>query len=108
MLENEGELVEEQPDVIIQSDPEAEVKRELVEHPEILEAVSERKMRKFAPSGLVILLAGIVIIALGVFIHSSETIMGGFGVGVGFIIAIIGMCRILIGLIRPIVPSQLR
>ena len=108
MLENEGELVEDQPEVVIQPDPEAEVKRELVENPELLEEVSERKMRKFAPSGLVILLFGIVLIVFGLYIHSSETAIGGLGVGVGFIIAVIGMCRILIGLIRPIVPSQLR
>ena len=108
MLQNEGEIVEEQPEVNIQSDPEAEVKRELVEHPEILEAATERKMRRLAPSGLFILLVGIVLIVFGLLIHSSATTMGGFGVGAGFIIAVIGLCRILIGLIRPIVPSQIR
>ncbi len=107
MLDSEGELIEEQPEVNVRFDPEEQVKRELVEHPEILEAAEERKMRKFAPSGLIVLLVGVILIVLGLFIHSSVTTMGGFIVGVGAIVVIIGICRILIGLIKPIVPSQL-
>ena len=109
MLENEGEIVEDQPDVIVQLDPEEQVKRELAEHPEILEAAVERKKRKFAPSGLIVLLIGVIVIALGLFVHSADNATsGGFMVGVGVIVVIIGMCRFLIGLIRPIVPSQLK
>jgi hypothetical protein len=107
MLDSEGELMEEQSEVKMQADPEELVKRELVEHPEILEAATERKMRKFAPSGLIVLLVGVVLIALGLFIHSGEYTIGGFVAGVGVIVVIIGMCRLLIGLIKPIVPSQL-
>ncbi len=108
MLENEGEIVEEQPEVIAQLDPEEQVKRELEEHPEILEAAVERKMRKFAPSGLIVFLIGVIVIALGLYVYSAvNTTIGGFMAGVGVIIVIIGMCRFLIGLIRPIVPSQL-
>jgi hypothetical protein len=107
MLENEGEIVEERPEVKVQPDPEEQVKRELVEHPEILEAAEERKMRKFAPSGLILLLVGVILIVLGLLIHSNEYTIGGFIVGVGVIVVIIGMCRLLIGLIKPIVPSQL-
>jgi hypothetical protein len=107
MLENEGEIVEEQPEVKVQSDPEELVKRKLVEHPEILEAAAERKMRKFAPSGLVIVLVGIILIAVGLVMHAGDYSIGGFIVGVGVIVVIIGMCRFLIGLIKPIVPSQL-
>ena len=109
MLENEGEIVEEQPEVVVvQLDPEEQVKRELEEHPEILEAVVERKMRKFAPSGFIIAIVGVILIAVGLFVHSADNaMMGGFLVGVGVIVVIIGICRFLIGLIRPIVPSQL-
>ena len=107
MLDSEGELIEEQPEVKVQADPEELVKRELVEHPEKLEAATERKMRKFAPSGLIVLLVGVVLIASGLFIHSGEYTVGGFIVGVGVIVVIIGMCRLLIGLIKPIVPGQL-
>jgi hypothetical protein len=109
MLENEGEIVEEQPEVVVvQQDPEEQVRRELVEHPEILDAAVERKMRKFAPSGIVVFLIGVVVIALGLFVHTADNAtFGGFMVGVGVIVVIIGICRFLIGLIRPIVPSQL-
>ena len=107
MLDSEGELIEEQPEVNVQADPEELVKREMVEHPEILEAATERKMRKFAPSGLIVMLVGVVLIGIGLFIHSGEYTIGGFIVGVGVIVVIIGMCRLLIGLIKPIVPSQL-
>lgn len=107
MLENEGEIVEEQPEINEQPDPEELVKRELVEHPEILEAAAERKMRKFAPSGLVIVLVGVMLIAIGLVIHSGDFTIGSFIVGVGVIVVIIGMCRFLIGLIKPIVPGQL-
>ncbi len=109
MLENEGEIVEEQPEVVVvQEDPDEQVRRELVEHPEILEAAVERKMRKFAPSGLIVFVIGVILIALGLFVHSADNAMiGGFLVGVGVIVVIIGLCRFLIGLIRPIVPSQL-
>ena len=107
MLENEGEIVEERSQVIVQADPDELAERELVEHPEILEAAAERKMRKFAPSGLLVLLVGVVVIVVGLLIHSNEYTIGGFIVGVGVIVVIIGMCRFLIGLIKPIVPSQL-
>ncbi|HYX50655.1 MAG TPA: hypothetical protein VE843_12980 [Ktedonobacteraceae bacterium] len=107
MLENEGEIVEEQPEIRVLLDPELIVKKELVEHPEILEAAAERKMRKFAPSGLIVLLIGVVLIVLGLYIHSNDYAIGGFIAGVGVIVVIIGICRFLIGLIKPIVPSQL-
>ena len=107
MLGSEGELIEEQPEVNVQADPEELLKREMVEHPEILEAATERKKRKFAPSGLIVLLVGVVLIGTGLFIHSGGYTIGSFTVGVGVIVAIIGVCRLLIGLIKPIVPSQL-
>jgi hypothetical protein len=107
MLENEDEIVEEIPEVKLQADPEELVKRELEEHPEILEAAAERKMRKFAPSGLILLLVGVILIALGLAINFSNYSLKGFIAGVGVIVLIIGICRILIGLIKPIVPGQL-
>ena len=107
MLENEGDIVEEHTVVKVPPDPEEEVKRELVEHPEILEAAAERKKRKFAPSGLVLLLVGVILIAVGLTMQVSNYSLKGFVVGVGVIVLIIGICRILIGLIKPIVPSQL-
>ena len=107
MLENEGEIVEEHTVVKVPPDPEEVVKRELVEHPEILEAAAERKKRKFAPSGLILLLVGVILIAVGLTMSVNNYSLKGFLVGVGVIVLIIGICRVLIGLIKPIVPSQL-
>ncbi len=87
MLDRESEEIAAQPNVQELSDPEELVKRELAEHPEILEAVEERKKRKL--------------------FHSGAYSIGGFIVGVGVIVVIVGICRFLIGLIKPIVPSQL-
>ncbi len=107
MLDRESEEIAAQPNVQELSDPEELVKRELAEHPEILEAVEERKKRKFTRSGMRVILTGIILIALGLSFHSGAYSIGGFIVGVGVIVVIVGICRFLIGLIKPIVPSQL-
>ena len=107
MLDSEGEEIETPPEVKVQSDPEELVKRELVEHPEILEAVVERKKIRFTRSGLIVFLVGIALIASGLAIHANSYTIGGFIMGVGVIVVIVGVCRFLIGLIKPIVPSQL-
>jgi hypothetical protein len=108
MLENEGEIVEEQPNIKEQVDPDEFVRRELAEHPEILEAVGERKKRKFTRSGMLVILTGILLMALGILLHTGAYSIGGFVGGVGVLVVIVGICRFLIGLIKPIVPSQLR
>ena len=108
MLDRESEEIAAQPNVQELSDPEELVKRELAEHPEILEAVEERKKRKFTRSGMIVILTGIILIALGLSFHSGAYSIGGLVVGVGVIVVIVGICRFLIGLIKPIVPSQLR
>jgi hypothetical protein len=108
MLDSESEETVAQPNVKEQVDPEELVKRELEEHPEILEIVEERKKRKFTRSGFTLTLVGIILIVLGLVIHSfGAYILGGFIVGVGALVVIVGIIRILIGLINPIVPGQL-
>jgi hypothetical protein len=108
MLDSESEETVAQPNVKELADPEELVKRELEEHPEILEVVEERKKRKFTRSGLTVMLVGVMLIALGLVIHASGAyILGGFIVGIGAIVVIVGILRILIGLIKPIVPGQL-
>lgn len=107
MLDSESEDTVEQTNEKEQPDLDELTKRELVEHPEILEIVEERKKRKFTRSGLTVILAGIILIAAGLVIHASINSFGGLIVGIGVIVVIIGILRFLIGLIRPIVPSQL-
>ena len=83
------------------------IKKELVEHPEVLEVVEERKKRKFTWSGLVAIVVGAVLIASGLVLRTGANSLEGLLVVVGGIVVAIGILRILIGLIRPIVPSQL-
>ncbi len=83
------------------------VKKELIEHPEVLEVVEERKKRKFTWSGLVLVVIGLVLIAAGLQLHTGVYSIEGLIVGIGVIVIIVGILRILIGLIKPIVPSQL-
>ena len=90
-----------------QLDPEELVKKELIEHPEVLEVVEERKKRKFTWSGLVSIVIGLVLIAAGLQLHAGVYSAEGLIVGIGVIVIIVGILRILIGLIKPIVPSQL-
>ncbi len=101
MLDNESE------EKVAQPNAEERVKRELVEHPEVLEVVEERKMRKFTWSGLLLMVIGVVLIAIGLLLNSGFYSVETLLVGVGGLVVVIGILRILIGLIRPIVPSQL-
>ena len=88
-------------------DREELLKRELVEHPEVLEVVEERKKRRFTWSGLLVAGIGAVLIAVGLVLNSGINSIESLFVGVGALMVIIGILRILIGLINPIVPSQL-
>ena len=101
MLDNESE------EIVAQPNAEELVKRELVEHPEVLEEVEERKRRKFTWSGLLLMVIGVVLIAVGLLLNSGVNSIESLIVGVGGLMVVIGILRILIGLIKPIVPSQL-
>jgi len=81
--------------------------KELVEHPEVLEVIQERKKRKFTWSGIFVLIFGLLLIGLGLLLHTGVYSAEGLMVGIGVIVVIIGILRILIGLIRPIAPDQL-
>ena len=101
MLNNESEEKEVQPNT------DEILKRELVEHPEILEVVEERKRRRFTWSGLILVVIGVALIATGLLINTGVDSIEGWIVGVGGLVVLVGILRILIGLINPILPSQL-
>ena len=84
------------------------VKEKLVEHPDVLEVAEERKKRKFTWSGLVVMGVGLLVIVLGLLLNTGVNSIESLIVGGGVIVVIIGILRILIGLIKPIVPDQLR
>ncbi len=90
-----------------QLDTDKLIKKELVEHPEVLEVIEERKKRKFTWSGLVVIVVGLAMIVFGLMLRTGAYSLEGVLVVVGGIVVLIGILRILIGLINPIVPSQL-
>ena len=90
-----------------QLDTDELIKKELVEHPEVLEVIEERKKRKFTWSGLAVMVVGAALIVFGLTLHTGVNSLEGVLVAVGGIVVLIGILRILIGWIRPIVPSQL-
>ena len=89
-------------------EPSESVKEKLVEQPDVLEIAEERKKRKFTWSGLVLVGVGLLVIALGLLLNTGLYSIETLIVGGGVIVVIIGILRILIGLIKPIVPGQLR
>ena len=101
MLDEEGHERDDQ------LDTDELIEKELVEHPEVLEAIEERKKRKFTWSGLVVMAVGAALIVFGLMLHTGANTLEGLLVVVGGIVVLIGILRILIGWIRPIVPSQL-
>ena len=90
-----------------QLDTDELIKKELVEHPEVLKVIEERKKRKFTWSGLVVIVVGAALIVFGLMLRTGVNSLEGLLVVVGGIVVLIGILRILIGWINPIVPSQL-
>ncbi len=107
MSESESEVNAAQLNPTKEADEEELLKRELWERPEVLELAMERKKQKFTRSGLVLMLIGVILIALGLLLNTGAHSIEGLLVGVGVLLELIGILRILIGQIRPVVPSQL-
>jgi hypothetical protein len=107
MIDSESEVNGAQLNAIKEAEAEELLKRELWEHPEVLELVVERKKRKFTRSGLLLMVIGIILIALGFLLNTGANSIEGLIVGVGVLVELVGILRILIGLIKPIVPSQM-
>jgi hypothetical protein len=107
MIDSESEEHVEQLNAINEAGTKELLKRELWEHPEVLELVVERKKRKLTRSGLLLMLIGVILIVPGHLLNTGANSIEGLIVGVGVIIAVIGILTVLVGLIRPLVPSQM-
>src|SRR5260370_20885978 len=53
------------------------IKKELVEHPEVLEGIEERKKRKFTWSGLAVMVVGAALIVFGLTLHTGVNSLEG-------------------------------
>ena len=78
-----------------------------VNDPEILRVAEKQKRRRFVPRGIVSLVVGIVLLAIGMFLNTGIRSLEGFLIGVGLLAIIIGIIMILIGLINPLIPDQI-
>ena len=107
MIDSESEEKDTKLNAIKEADAEELLKRELREHPDVLELVVERKKRKFTRSGLLAMVIGVILIASGLLLNTGAHSIESLIVGVGVLVELVGILRILIGLIKPIVPSQM-
>ena len=66
------------------------------------------KMSRYTVSGLASIIAGLVVIILGILLYTASYYQAGFLIGgFGVIIVIIGIVRLLIGFINPAIPEDL-
>lgn len=70
-----------------------------------LKQAETAKRRRFVPMGVVSLVVGIILLAIGLLLNTGVRSFEGVLVGVGILVIIIGIIMILIGLINPITPD---
>jgi NhaP-type Na+/H+ or K+/H+ antiporter len=71
-----------------------------------MDKAAQRKLIKFVWSGLLFVVMGLVLIAIGLNLHDEAgegLLLGGFGA----MAVIVGVIRLLIGVIRPLSPGDL-
>ena len=67
------------------------------------------KMSRYTVSGLAFIIAGLVVVIFGILLYTASYYQAGFLIGgVGVIIVIVGVVRLLIGFINPASPEDLR
>ncbi|QBD78040.1 hypothetical protein EPA93_19390 [Ktedonosporobacter rubrisoli] len=65
------------------------------------------KSNKFIASGLTIILLGLLIVLLAILLRGSIPSIDWIVIGLGILITLIGIIRLLIGFINPVVPEDL-
>src|SRR5690349_19798278 len=73
----------------------------------LLDEAAQRKLIKFAWSGLLIVIFGLVLIVLGIRLNTGAYSTEGLLIGFGAIAVLIGIVRVLIGFINPMTPTDL-
>lgn len=80
----------------------------IVSETEILDRAVSRKWNKFTWSGMIIVGIGCLLIVIGLLLDSGAYSAEGLLAGIGAIVILIGLIRVGIGLINPMLPSDLR
>jgi len=87
-------------DPVLDMDPATQV--------EILDRAVSRKWNKYTWSGLIVVGVGCLCIVVGLLVRTGDYSAGILLIGFGAIIVLVGLIRIAIGLINPLLPSDLR
>lgn len=86
----------------------ADDKADIVTETHLLERAVRRKWSKYTWSGLLLIVFGIILILVGVAMNTGAYSFESLLIGFGAIIVIAGIIRILIGVINPSSPEELR
>lgn len=86
----------------------ADPKPEVVVDDQSLERAIWKKWNRFIWSGLVFLAIGLVVISIGLLLNTGAYSAEGLLIGLGAIVVIIGIIRLLIGVINPLSPDDIR
>lgn len=81
---------------------------DLVEQTHLLDRAIWRKWNKFTWSGILLIVLGLACIGVALTLNLGPYSIAGLIAGVGVIMAITGIIRLLIGLINPLTPKDTR
>jgi hypothetical protein len=83
-----------------------QTEEERLSNPFLVKQAAVEKRRRFVPRGFITLAVGVVLVVIGLLLHTGVRSLEGVLVGVGVIVIIVGIIMILIGVINPVVPEQ--
>ncbi|HTI15252.1 MAG TPA: hypothetical protein VL461_11900 [Dictyobacter sp.] len=81
---------------------------EIVEQTEMMDRAVWRKWNKYTWSGLLVIGVGCLMIVIGLLLNTGAYSAEGLLMGLGAIVALVGIIRMFIGLINPLSPGDLR
>ena len=80
----------------------------LAQRMRMLRRAERSKWNRFTWSGLIIIIIGLALIGYGISLHTGAYSGEGIAIGFGALIVIAGIIRVLIGVINPSTPDDLR
>ena len=83
-------------------------RRNLAQRMRTLRRAEQSKWNRFTWSGLLLIIIGFALIGYGISLHTGAYSGEGIAVGFGALIVIAGIIRLLIGVINPASPDDLR
>ena len=85
----------------------SEEKLSLMQRFRLMDEAAQRKFIKYAGSGAVLVIVGLLMIIVGFFLNTGMYSAGSLLIGFGAIVALIGIIRAMIGFINPASPVDI-